>query len=455
MSRFDEWAAAMACLRLGILAGSISVIALGAAERAQASAFYLRSGQGAEGVALQFAGGASGGIGLASIGWNPATITMFPGRHSNINAALIYPKASYNLLQSSLPGALQTPVGELGGDIAFVPSSNSAWQITDRLWLGYTSGAPWGLRSKAENFNNAAQVYGRSSKVKSYNIAPTVGYKVTDWLSVGAALQLQYFKVELKQAFGVPAAAAVLPGAPSSTILADDFEPGYKVGANITPWAGGSIGLSYRSAMHHDLSGKLKLPAAVPPALVFGKNPIEATVHLPESVLFGVSQVLNPQWQVHAGVEWTNWSRLRRVPIFGRITGAQVSSLNFEYDDAWYVSAGAEYAFSPNLTLRAGVSYEDSAVSDRVRNVRIFDNDRVGVSAGLGYKWNEKLTLDLSYAHYFIKDARVDLSPGNPSFAGVVYVGEAKPSVDVAALGITYRWDTPSRAEPAPVIRKY
>jgi long-chain fatty acid transport protein len=299
-----------------VVAGTISAIALAAADAA-GQRFYLRSGQGAEGVALQFAGGASGGIGIASIGWNPATITMFPGRHSNINAALVYPTGSYNLQRSSLPAALQTPVGELGGDIALVPSSNSAWQITDRLWLGYTSGAPWGLRSKAENFNNAAQVYGRSSKVKSYNVAPTVGYKVTDWLSVGAALQLQYFKVELKQAFGVPAAAAVLPDAPNSMIRADDFEAGYKFGAAVTPWAGGSIGLSYRSAMHHDLHGDLKLPAPAPPALVLGKNPIEAKVHLPESVLFGVSQVLTPQWQVHAGVEWTNWSRLGRVPIFG------------------------------------------------------------------------------------------------------------------------------------------
>ncbi len=207
--------------------------------------------------------------------------------------------------------------------------------------------------------------------------------------------------------------------------------------------------------MHHTLEGNLHLPAPASPALFFGRNPIEANVNLPESVLVGISQTITPQWQVHAGFEWTNWSRLRRVPITNRLTGAPVSSLNFEYDDAFYVSAGVEYAWNPSLTLRAGVSYEDSAVSDRVRNVRIFDNDRLGVSGGLGYKWSEKLTLDLSYAHYFIKDAPVNLSPGNPSFAGVVYVGEAKPSVDVAALGITYRWDAPAKAEPAPVIRKY
>ncbi len=80
------------------------------------------------------------------------------------------------------------PIGEIGGDISLVPSSYSAWQLSDRLWFGYSTGAPWGLRSKVENFNNAAQIYGRSSKVRSFNFAPTLGYQVTDWLSVGAAL---------------------------------------------------------------------------------------------------------------------------------------------------------------------------------------------------------------------------------------------------------------------------
>lgn len=440
-----------------LIAGTVSGLALLAVQKAEASSFYIRTGQGAEGVALQFAGGASGGIGVPSIAWNPATITMFPGRTSNINFAYIYPQASYNLYQSSLPLPLQIPVGEIGGDGALVPSSASAWQLGDRLWIGYTNSAPWGLRSKAENFNNAAQIYGRSSKVRSLNFAPTVGFKVTDWLSIGAAAQIQYFKVELKQAFGVPPATAVLPNAPNSILEGSDWDLGYRVGAAITPWTGGSFGVSFRSAMHHSLEGALILPQAAPPALAFGENQIRANVNLPESVLLGFSQYITPQLQAHFGAEWTNWSRFRRIPVTLRSNGLPVSSLNFEYDDAWYFAAGLEYAWTPNLMLRAGVSYELSAVNDRVRNVRISDNDRLGVSAGVGYQWSERLSFDLSYAHYFIKDAPVNIVPGNPSFAGVVYVGEAEPSVDVVAVGLTYRWGSPAPAvvEPAPVIRKY
>lgn len=460
----------MTSIRRLIAAATVSAATLVAAGAAQASSFYIRSGQGAEGVGLQFAGGASGGIGLASIGWNPATLTMFPGRRSNFNAALIYPQADFTLdapsrlYSGTTPFALnpqQTPVGEIGSDAAFVPSSYSAFQFSDRLWFGLATGAPWGLRSKNEEFNSAGQLYGRSSKVRSYNASPSVAYKVTDWLSIGAALQLQYFKVELKQSSpfagqtGLPALlTAVSPNAPSSILEGFDISYGYRAGFTITPWAGGSFGVGYRSMVRHELSGDLTQPRL---GNVGIDIPIRANLTLPESVLVGFSQQITPGLQLHLGYEWTNWSRFNRIPVRNTNNDQVLTSLNFEYSDAHYFSAGLEYAYNPFLTLRAGVSYEKSAVTDRVRTTRISDNDRLGLSVGAGYNWNERLTIDLSYAHYFVKDAPVAILPGHPAFQNVSYEGTAKPSVDVLAVGLTYRWDTPAvvAVEERPLIRKF
>ena len=81
-----------------LAAATVSLAALMAlGGGAQASSFYIRTGQSAEGLGMPFAGGASGGIGIGSIGWNPATITMFPGRNSNWNATYILPQAEYDL----------------------------------------------------------------------------------------------------------------------------------------------------------------------------------------------------------------------------------------------------------------------------------------------------------------------------------------------------------------------
>jgi hypothetical protein len=101
------------------------------------------------------------------------------------------------------------------------------------------------------------------------------------------------------------------------------------------------------------------------------------------------------------------------------------------------------------------VSYEDSAVSDRVRNVRIFDNDRVGVSAGARLQMEREAHARPVLRALFHQGRAGGSLARQPLLCGRGLCREAKPSVDVAALGITYRWDTPARAEPAPVIRKY
>lgn len=430
-------------------AAAVSAAALLAAGAASASSFAIRSGQSAEGLGMSYAGAAAGGIGMGSMAWNPATITMFPGRNSQWNVTYLYANASYEPTSLSRLGSpvgplnpVQTGTGNIGGDGSVIPASYQAWQLTDRFWIGMTTGAPFGLRSKPDNQVHAAQVYGRSAKVVTFNVSPTIGYKVNDWLSLGAAVQIQYFKANLKQATGVA------PTAPPVIIEGDTIDVGYRFGATLTPLDGTTIGLAYRSSVRQTLQGTLRTPLAV--------LPVKASLNLPDSVVFGVSQVINEQWQAHVGVEWTNWSRFRNIPIVSRINGLPATSLNFQYDDSWFFTAGAEYKWNRDLTLRAGVGYELSAINDRNRQIFISDNDRLWLSAGASYQVTNKIKLDLGYSYINVNTAKVNYNQGHPQFSGVFYTAEAKPYIHVVSAGLTYRWDDPVETIPAPpVVRKY
>lgn len=436
-------------------AATVSLSALLAAGAASAGSFAIRSGQSAEGLGMAYAGAASGGIGMGAMAWNPATITMFPGRNSQWNATYIGPNAEYDptsvtqvqvapgvFVPNTAIGGSPFGTGNIGGDGAFVPASYSAWQLTDRLWIGITTGAPFGLRSKTDDFH-AAQTYGRSAKVRTINIAPTIGYKVNDWLSIGAAFQGQYIKTTLKQATGVGAGAA------SAILDGDSIDYGYRVGVTLTPWGPGTtIGLAYRSSIRQTLKGTFQ----VSPVLAL---PIKASLNLPDSVVFGVSHEINEQWQVHAGVEWTNWSRFNRIGIVNRLVGLPVTSLNFEYDDSWYFALGAEYRWNRDLTLRAGIGYELSPVNDRNRTVFISDNDRLWLSAGASYQLTEKLKLDLGYTFIKVKEATVNYSGTHPQQGPVIYTAKADPYIHIVSAGVTYRWDNPAETIPVrPVVRK-
>ncbi len=438
-------------------AATVSLAALLAAAAASASSFAIRSGQSAEGLGMAYAGAASGGIGMGSMAWNPATITMFPGRNSQWNFTYLLPQGEYTpttgtrvmtspvtSVPNTVLGGSPLGTGELGGDGAFIPASYSAWQLNDRLWIGMTTGAPFGLRSKAENTYHAAQTYGRSAKVRSINVSPTIGYQVTDWLSIGAAFQIQYFKANLKQANGLGATAGnvILDG--------DTIDFGYRFGVNLTPWQGTNIGIGYRSSIRQTLEGKLMGAPGLPVI-----TPVKANLNLPDSVVFGVSQVINEQWQAHLGVEWTNWSRFRRIPIVSQLSGTPVSSLNFVYDDSWFFSGGVEYKYNRDLTLRAGVGYELSAVNDTNRTIYISDNDRLWLSTGLSYKFSEKVNLDVGYTYIHVNKARVNYTGAHPQQGAVIYAAEAQPQIHIMSAALTYRWDNPAETVPVrPVVRK-
>lgn len=119
------------------------------------------------------------------------------------------------------------------------------------------------------------------------------------------------------------------------------------------------------------------------------------------------------------------------------------------------LSAGAEYKYNSALTLRAGIGYELSAVDDRNRTIYISDNDRLWLSAGASYQVTDKLKLDLGYTYITVQKASVNYTGSHPQQGAVFYSAEAKPYIHIVSAGLTYRWDNPTEAIPAAVIRKY
>jgi long-chain fatty acid transport protein len=437
-----------------------SALALAAfASAASASSFAIRSGQGAEGLGMAYAGAGSGGIGLAGMAWNPAVITMFPGRTSNWNATFISTSARYDNISTAPAGVAALGRSDnLGINGAFIPATFNAWQLTDRLFVGLANTAPFGLRSKPGGSDGtwAGQTYGRSATIRTVNVAPTIGYAVNDWISVGAALQVQYVHVDQKQAL------AATPGAPGLQLRGDSYDFGYRLGVTLRPTAATTIGLSYRSEIKQTVRG---FAVAGLPILNGGRTFSRVSLDLPTpaSAVLGISHRFNEQWQAHIGVEWTQWSRLKNLAVNSRDFGVQLTTagapafVRFNYRDSWYASAGVEYAYNRDLTLRAGVGYEWSAVTDRTRTVFISDNDRLWLSAGLSYNFTQQLTLDVGYTFIAVNKARINYTggpAGTPSPGALQLTASAEPTIHIASVGLTYRWDTPTVAQPAAGVRK-
>jgi long-chain fatty acid transport protein len=419
---------------------AVSLAALVAAQGgAQAGGFAVRE-QSATAQGLSFAGAASGSGYLSSMFWNPAVITMMPGWQTDASLSLIVPRVDINPLPS-VPTFALGGSGDIGQD-ALVAASYNSYQINDMLWVGLSATSPYGLVTDPRE-NWSGQVYSRSSRVFSVNVNPVLGVKLNDWFSVAVGPSLQYFDIKLKRAAGVA------PGAPSVILDGDDIGFGFTAGVTITPFAGTTIGLGYRSRIEHGLEGTVSIPGPT------GIIPISADLSTPDQLTIGISHAFTPALTVHAGFEWTNWSILE-TPLVTGPGGVVVTDLPLNYDDGYFYSLGFDYKLNDQLTLRAGLAYEESPIDTEIRSTRLPDNDRIWASVGASYQWNNKLSFDLAYTNIFAKETDIRIVPGHQDFEGLPFLADVDSNVDIVSVGLRYRWDDPVVAIPAaPIVRKY
>ena len=154
--------------------------------------------------------------------------------------------------------------------------------------------------------------------------------------------------------------------------------------------------------------------------------------------------------------EWTHWSRIGTSHVLTASgapalapSGAAVN-LPFDFRDGWFYSAGLEYVLAPSWTLRAGIGYELTPVTDQVRIPLLPDNNRTWFAGGLTNRLTDSLSLDVAFSYVAFKNTPLNVVPGNPWFNTVTYVGTANSSINLLSIGVRYRVAPP----PAPVVTK-
>jgi long-chain fatty acid transport protein len=400
--------------------------------------------QSAYGQGTSYAGVAAGGS-LSTMFWNPATMTQVYGIQSEAVLSGLIPNSSHTATSGT--GLALGGTGNVAHS-ALVPSSYFSYQFNDKLWLGLSVNAPFGLTETFPD-NWAGRSFGAGGEsLATYNATPTIAYKFNDLISVGFGVQLQYANFNFSQG-----TLTGLTLGNQAYVNAAGWGFGFTGGITLTPTPTTTIGLGYRSGINQKFNGTFNA-GALCAATTCGS--VNGTINVPDVVSLGLRQKLSSQWTVMGTAEWTNWSRATSVGIM-QPSGAPVVLgitnlvIPLNYRDGWFFSVGTEYQWSERLALRTGIAFERSPVTDVVRNPVIPDNDRLWLSLGASYKFNAKTTLDFAYSHVFVKDAPISITnTSNPGFIpGVTgtYTGSVSSSLDIISVALKYRWDDPA---PAP-----
>ena len=362
--------------------------------------------------------------------WNPAAVTSVtrPTAEGNVTGIFLQSELDVDPSRSLLTGFGITGDGGNVGEVGIVPASYFAMPLTDEFYIGMSITAPYGLSTTSDDpwvgmFSHL------DAQAISVNATPMFGIKFNEMVSFGIGMQIEYFDVDIETAL-LPIASP-----PRQRLEGDDVNIGLVAGITLTPFDGTVIGIGYRSAIDHALSGTQSFDISVPTPLgtiPAGAYPILAEITVPETISVGVRQRINEAFTVMGGLEWTNWSRVQTIPFAG---SPSRSSLALNYDDGWFFALGGEYKYDPNWTFRAGLAYEIAPTQDEDRSMRLPDSDRIWASIGASYNWNEQLSLDFGYSHIFADDGPVD-----ETTAGIRYAGTAESSANIVSLGVRYKF---------------
>lgn len=372
---------------------------------AHAAGFYLQE-QSVKGIGRAFSGEAAD-TGPESLWWNPASIAGATQASVYLGASGILPGGDVNDTGTLIvrPGQAPAPVGgnpSAHGPIkdGLLPSGGVAIPVSDKIDLGLAISSPFSFTTKYPA-DSWVRYTALTTQLRTVDVQPSIALAATPWLRLGLALNAEYSKATLSNA--LPNLLAVLPDGEQS-LTGDGWNFGWSAGAQVHNDAV-TVGLSYKSAIRHDLSGAVQTTGLLGPlAAENGTLAADAKFNTPWQVILGARYKATGRLTLNAEVVRLGWGQFKSIELGAPINAA----IPENYQDTWSVAVGADYALCPKLTVRGGIQYDQTPTRDGQRDARVPDGDRTNFALGATYQATKNLAVDVGASYILIASAPVD-----------------------------------------------
>ena len=379
--------------------------ALAVPQVAHAGGFYLQE-QSVKGAGRAFSGEVAD-QGAESLWWNPAAIGGVSGVDSHFAISAILPKGSIDNVNTLIVRPGQTPAA-VGGDQrsrntinnGILPSGAIAFAVSPKLAVGLALTSPYSFTTDYEATSWVRYTTDKT-KLRTYDIQPSIAFMPTPNLSIGAALNIEYADATLSN---------YLPNL--SPLLADGHQElkgdGWDLGwtAGLQYRAGPvTLGASYKSSVKHDLKGSITTTGLLGPlAGQNGSIDTGASFRTPWQATVGARVAVSPRLTLNSQIVRFGWSEFDSIKLGSPLNTA----IPENYRNTWSFAGGIDYSASPQWTIRAGVQHDQTPTRDGNRDARVPDADRWNFAAGSSFALSRNFTLNAAAAYIAFKDETID-----------------------------------------------
>lgn len=263
--------------------------------------------------------------------------------------------------------------------------------------IGFSITEPYGL---AKRWDDAlARKFAKKFELKTFDINPTVSYKINDMVSVAVGARGLYSQAE-----------AIMDASPDAyiSIDADSIDWGWNAAISVKPTEESNISLTYRSNIEISLDGDGSLMAGngamtMDTGIKTDSFPAPAVLALSGAYTFD-------KLTVELTIDRTFWSEYDCMDVtFDQADATWASVFGFprqkDWDDSNAYRIGATYAMNEALDLLFGFAYDENPVPDSSLDFTLPDSNAYLFSIGARYQINENLEVGLS-ALYDYKESR-------------------------------------------------
>jgi len=317
-----------------------------------------------------------------------------------------------------------------------VPHFYGEW-AGDRLAVGIGAFVPYGLGTTwPDTFEG--KFAGYDNNLFNLYVQPTVAFKVTPKVMVGAGFDYVIGKVTLTQRADlaenpVPGLGTVTfgqLGVPAGTQFADGKLDGsgngvgFHVGLQVEPFERVSFGVKYMSRVKITYNGTVDFSPASTGIILPAGNPfgvpagtpldsvvkgafvtgplidqnVTAKVTLPDQITAGIAVTVRPGLMLLSDFNWVHWKLFNELPV--TFDTAALNSTSIEnYKDTWGVRFGVDWAATSKVALRGGYIFHTAAAPDETVTPLLPEGKRDEFTVGLGYAFSDKIRADLAYQY--------------------------------------------------------
>jgi len=355
---------------------------------------------------------------------DPSAIFYNPAGLTQLTRTQIYQGTFFNYPDREFQG--QGGSSQTNHRLFHTPTVYIAGPVHQRVTLGLGLFTPFGLGTMWPP-NWPGRFITTFSKLRTFNVNPTVAVKVRDNLSLAAGVNMLWSAVDLKR--------MIFPLNRESYVSGNGMGVGYNLGALYEPIPGVKLGVHYRSEINVKHRGTLSIHPPIIPDITGSAN-----LTFPPSVTFGTAYSRIKPFTFLFDVTWTGWSTFDQLRIdLGRpLFGARSLVTPKDWRDAWAFRFGANYEIKPGIKVRAGYIYDMTPVPDHTFDPQLPDANRHVFTIGKEFKY-KRFTFSAAYNYILFENRTKNntITSNGAPVAPPALQANGRYSSDVHSLGVS------------------